>query len=166
MGEVFGEIVKVLGGFAAAAVLYIILQLLVRAGKILNGKLIQSRTEAQAAGDTAKAAAFNFALTVVNAVTYSAVSKIESEKAYMLRKAVKAGEAQAEELKILSSEAYREIAAQIGSEVKACLDSSLDDTEQFLMNKIEELLPKAKADYLKTLPEEEKENGNAETVEG
>ncbi len=166
MGGVTGDIVKMLVGFAMAAVFYLISQVIVRAGKVWNQKLIRAQADAQASGNTAKAAAFNFALTVLDAVTYSVVSKIEAEKAYQLRQAVKAGEAQTAELKLLSSEAYQEIIRQMSSEVKDCLDCTVDDAEQFIRDKIEELLPKVKADYRRSLPGEGKVDNDAEAVEG
>lgn len=166
MGAVMDGILKLLGALAAGAALYLVAQLVTRTGRICKRMLAREQAEAQAAGQTAKAAAFNFALTVLDALTYSVVSKLEAEKAYQLRQAVKAGEARAADLKFLSTEAYYEICSQMGSEVKASLNDALDDTEQFIRNKIEELLPKAKADYRRTLSEEGKaENDAAELVE-
>lgn len=158
MGVVMDGIFKLLWGLAAGAALYLVAQLVTRTGRIWKRMLVREQAEAQAAGQTAKAAAFNFALTVLDAVTYSVVSKIEAEKAYHLRQAVKAGEAQAADLKLLSTEAYYEIINRMGSEIKTSLDDALDDTELFIRDKIEELLPKVKADYRRTLSEE----GNVE----
>lgn len=166
MGGATGDIVQMLIGFALAAVFYLILQVTARVGKIWSQKLAQAEADAQASGNTAKAAAFNFALTVLDAVTYSVVSKIEAQKAYQLRQAVKAGEAQATELQLLSTEAYHEIVQQMSSEVKDCLDCTVDDAEQFIRDKIEELLPKVKADYRKSLPGEGNVDSDAEAVEG
>lgn len=166
MGGVTGDLVKMLLGFAMAAVLYLISQATVRAGQVWSQKLVKAQSDAQASGNTAKAAAFHFALTALDAVTYSVVSKIEAEKAYRLRQAVKAGEARAADLKFLSTEAYYEIRSQMSDEVKACLDSTVDDAEQFIRDKIEEVLPRVKADYRRSLTAEGKADGDAEAVEG
>ncbi len=165
MGEIAQEVFKVLLGFGAAVVLYFAARLLTRFKTMWSQRLIKVQADAQAAGNTAKAAAFQFAITVLDAVTYSVVSRIEAEKAYRLRKAVKAGEAEVTELKLLSSEAYHDIIQRLGNEVKDCLDDTVDDTESFIRDKIEELLPKVKADYLKTLPGEGEKSSDAETVE-
>lgn len=166
MGGATGDIVKMLIGLALAAVFYLLAQVAVRASRIWSQRLNQAQADALASGRTAKAAAFNFAITVLDAVTYSVVSKIEAEKAYQLRQAVKAGEAQATELKLLSTEAYYEIVSQMSDEVKDCLNGTMDDAEQFIRNKIEELLPKVKADYRRSLPGEGKVDSDAEAVEG
>lgn len=165
MGVFAQELLKILLGFGVAVALYFVAQLLIRMKTMWSQKLTKAQAEAKAAGNTAKAAAFQFALTVLDAVTYSVVSRIEAEQAYQLRQAVKAGEAEVTELQLLSTEAYYDIVKMLSGEVKDCLDDTVEDTESFIREKIEELLPKVKADYLKTLPGEGEENRDAEAVE-
>lgn len=155
------EVVNIVIGVLMAIFLYFIAGLIGRLTVIFNQKLLKAKQEAQAAGQTAKAAAFQFAITVLQAVTYTVVSQIEAEKAYRIRQAVKAGEAKAEDLKILSSEAYNAIVQQLSAEIKDCLDDTVDNTEAFIREKIEEILPKVKADYLKSLAGEGETNGDA-----
>lgn len=165
MGEVAQVILNFLLGIGACMVLYFAAQLIRRQAELWSAKLTKAQADAKTAGDTAKAAAFQFALAVLDAVTYSVVSRIEAEQAYQLRKAVKAGEAEVTKLQLLSTEAYQDIVARLGDGVKACLDDAVEDTEAFVRDKIEELLPKAKADYRKTLTGEGDESKDAEAVE-
>jgi len=166
MEMIMQESLKIVLGMVIAAVLYLIVQVISKCTKVLIQRLQQAQQDAEASGNRAKAAAFQFALTILNSVTYSVVSRIEAQKAYQLRKAVKAGEAQVTELELLSSEAYNQIVKLLGAGVKKCLDESVNDTEAFIREKIEELLPKVKADYLKTLPAEGDRLGGEEMVVG
>lgn len=117
-------------------------------------RLEQLRSEAAASGKTAQEAAFKLAITVLNGVANTVVSVMESEKAFELRQKVKAGKADFEELKALSQEAYQEIIRMLDIQVRADLDSCLADTEAYIRDKIEELLPGIKAAYRETLLEE------------
>ncbi len=166
MEVVMQGVYKILLGMVIAVVLYVVAQVISRCKLLAAQKLTKAQQEAEASGNKAKAAAFQFALTILNAVTYSVVSEIEAQKAFQLRKAVKAGEAQITELELLSSEAYYKIINLLGDGVKDCLDEALDDTETFIREKIEELLPKVKADYRKTLPAEGDNRDVKEMVEG
>lgn len=117
-------------------------------------RLEQLRSEAAASGKTAQEAAFKLAITVLNGVANTVVSVMESEKAFELRQKVKAGKADFEELKALSQEAYQEIIRMLDIQIRADLDNCLADTETYIRDKIEELLPGIKAAYRETLLEE------------
>lgn len=122
--------------------------------KSLAAHLEKLRSEAAASGKTAQEAAFKLAITVLNGVANTVVSVMESEKAFELRRKVKSGEADYEELKALSQEAYQEIIRMLDIQIRADLDSCLADTETYIRDKIEELLPGVKAAYRETLLEE------------
>lgn len=117
-------------------------------------RLEQLRSEAAASGKTAQEAAFKLAITVLNGVANTVVSVMESEKAFELRRKVKSGEADYEELKALGQEAYQEIIRMLDIQIRADLDSCLADTEAYIRDKIEEVLPGVKAAYRETLLEE------------
>lgn len=117
-------------------------------------RLEQLRSEAAASGKTAQEAAFKLAITVLNGVANTVVSVMESEKAYTLRQKVKAGEADYGDLKALGQEAYEQIIRMLDIQIRADLGSCLADTETYIRDKIEELLPGIKAAYRETLLEE------------
>ncbi len=154
MGEILQVAKEVLAPVILFALLYAVVYCLVLASKYATSKLEQMRSEAEASGRTAQAAAFNLALTVLNGVTNTVVSVMESEKAYTLRQKVKAGEAEYEDLKALSQEAYTQIVQLLDVQVKESLNSCLTDTEAYIKDKIEEMLPQIKASYRETVEEE------------
>lgn len=169
MEQITQEMLRILGMVVMAMLLYLAVRFTAIASQYAAAKLQKKQKEAETAGQTSKAAAFSFALNVLNGVTNTVVSSIEAQKAYQIRQAVKAGEAKASELTNLSTEAYYEIVNMVGANVKEILDDCVDDTEQFIREKIEELLPKVKADYKKTLQTEVINGevaGNAEQAEG
>ncbi len=127
---------------------------LVLASRLAASKLEQLQNAAEASGKTAQAAAFKLAATVIDGVAGTVVSVLESEKAYALRQKVKAGEADYEELKALSQEAYNQILQMLNVQVKEDLAGCLADTETYIRDKIEELLPGIKAAYRETVLEE------------
>lgn len=155
MEEVFqivmGILINIVAPAAAGAALYMAGKLLSQLGKYVQAKLEKEQEEAKASGKTARAAMFHFAVTVLNGVVHTVVSGIEARQAYQIREAVKAGEAPYEELQRMSGVAYEEIVRLLDEQVKECLDSCVADTETFIYEKIEELLPGIKAGYLKTL---------------
>lgn len=167
MNQAGNDFVQILIAVAATMALYLLVQIIIRINRYAFAWLEKKEGEAKAAGETARAASFNFAMTVLNAVTNTVVSSIEANKAFRIRQAVKAGEAKFEELTSLSTEAYYEIIGLLGGQTKAVLDGCVDDSEKFIREKIEELLPKVKADYLKTVPEKLTTDGvqNAEQAE-
>ena len=164
MGQFGQELLNLLGMVLFTMAMYLVIQLTLKVSQYATAKLEEKKKQAEAAGKTAKVAAFSFAINTLNCVTNTVVSRIEAEKAYTIRQAVKAGEAKVEELNILSTEAYEEIVELLGSEVKDILDECVNNTELFIREKIEELLPKVKADYQKTLSGEVA--ANAEQAEG
>lgn len=154
MGEILQVAKEVMVPVILLALLYAVLYCLVLASKYAASKLEQMRSEAEASGRTAQAAAFNMALTVLDGVTNTVVSVMESEKAYTLRQKVKAGEADYEDLKALSQEAYAQIVQLLDVQVKESLSSCLTDTEAYIKDKIEEMLPQIKASYRDTVAQE------------
>lgn len=127
---------------------------LVLGSRFVASWLEQLRSAAEASGKTAQAAAFKLAVTVLDGVANTVVSVMESEKAYTLRQKVKAGEADYEELKALSQEAYTQILQMLDVQIKEDLSSCLTDTEAYIRDKIEEVLPQVKASYRETVLEE------------
>lgn len=136
------------------ALLYTLAYVLIKFARVAAVGLEKYRNEAAASGKTAQAAAFNLAITVLEGVAGTVISVMESEKAYMLRQKVKAGEADYDDLKALSQEAYEQITQMLDVQIKADLNSCLTDTETYIRDKIEELLPGVKAAYRETVPEE------------
>lgn len=136
------------------ALLYALALLTIRFSKLAAAELERRRIQAAAEGKTAQAAAFGLAVTVLEGVTRTVVSVLESEKAYKLRQKVKAGEADMEDLKAIGQEAYDQIVQMLDVQIKADLDNCLTDTETYIRDKIEELLPGVKAAYRETVLEE------------
>ncbi len=91
-----------------------------------------------------------FALELLDMLANLTVSRIESTKAAVVRKAVKAGEKSFTELTQLSEEAYQDIVKQLSPAVMQVLESCVGDTEALIRNKIEEVLPKVKKEYAET----------------
>lgn len=136
------------------ALLYALALLTIRFSKLAAAELERRRIQAAAEGKTAQAAAFGLAITVLEGVTRTVISVLESEKAYKLRQKVKAGEADMEDLKAIGQEAYDQIVQMLDVQIKADLDNCLTDTETYIRDKIEELLPGVKAAYRETVLEE------------
>lgn len=129
----------------------VVITLAVIAGKKLiaglNAFLIAQKAIAEEQGNKGKVVTYHFALAVLDSITQTTVSKIETTQAAAVRKAVKAGEKEFTELTKLSNEAYEEIIRQLSPDVIAALEAYVNDTEQFISNKIEEVLPEVKAKY-------------------
>ena len=136
------------------ALLYALVYVLIRFARVTAVGLEKLRSEAAASGKTAQAAAFKLAVTVLDGVANTVVSVMESEKAYTLRQKVKAGEADYGDLKALGQEAYEQIIRMMDAQIRADLDGCLADTEAYIRDKIEEVLPQVKAAYRETLLEE------------
>ncbi len=136
------------------ALLYALACILNKGSRMAAASLEKLRGEAEASGRTAQAAAFKLAVTVLDGVANTVVSVMESEKAYALRQKVKDGEAAPEDLKALSQEAYMRIIQMLDVQVRADLDSCLADTETYIRDKIEEVLPRVKAAYRGTVLED------------
>ncbi|MDD3137708.1 MAG: hypothetical protein PHX08_01885 [Lachnospiraceae bacterium] len=114
---------------------------------LLRAYLVEKRAEAAATQKESLVIAFNAALTVLDQVTATTVSRIETTKAIYLRDAVKKGEIAADELFSLSSEAYQSILEQLQPVVMEGIEGCVNDTELFIRQKIEEILPEIKAKY-------------------
>lgn len=136
------------------ALLYTLAYCVILASRYAASRMEQLRSEAEASGKTAQEAAFKLAVTVLNGVANTVVSVMESEKAFMLRQKVKAGEADYGELKALSQEACQQIIQMLDIQVREDLGSCLADTEAYIRDKIEEVLPQVKAAYRETVMEE------------
>lgn len=154
MSEFLQEAKNVLTPIVLMATLYLLALLIVRFSKVTAANLEKLRGEAEASGKTAQAAAFKLAITVLEGVANTVISVMESQKAFELRQKVKAGEAAPEDLKAVSQEAYEKIIQMLDVQIKADLESCLADTEAYIRDKIEELLPGVKAAYRETVQEE------------
>lgn len=152
--EILQTLKEILTPIILLALLYALACVTIRISKVAAGALERLRIQAAAEGKTAQAAAFGLAVTVLEGVTRTVVSVLESEKAYKLRQKVKAGEADMEDLKAVGQEAYDQIVQMLDVQIKADLDSCLTDTETYIRDKIEELLPGVKAAYRETVLEE------------
>lgn len=154
MAQFLQGVKDILTPLVLLALLYTLAYCVILVSRYTASKLEQLRREAEVSGKTAQEAAFNLAITVLNGVANTVVSVIESEKAFTLRQKVKAGEADYEELKALSQEAYLQIIQLLDVQVKEDLSSCLANTEAYIRDKIEEVLPQVKAAYRETLLEE------------
>lgn len=154
MREFLQVMKEILTPIVLMALLYTLAYIVVRISRIAAAGLEKLRGEAEASGKSAQEAAFRLAITVLEGVANTVISVMESEKAYALRQKVKAGQAAPEELKALGQEAYEQIVQMLDVQVKADLDSCLADTEAYVRDKIEELLPGVKAAYRETVLEE------------
>lgn len=131
----------------AAVVMTLIAMLVNRGLKLLRELLVIKKVEAEAADNKAAAAAYEMALTVLDSVAESTVSRIEATQAAAVRKAVKNGEKAFTELTKFSEDAYQDIVAQLAPYVMVSLETCVADTEKLIRNKIEEVLPKIKNEY-------------------
>lgn len=152
--EILQTMKEILTPILILALLYALACVAIRISKVAAGALERLRIQAAAEGKTAQAAAFGLAVTVLEGVTRTVVSVLESEKAYKLRQKVKAGEADMEDLKAVGQEAYDQIVQMLDVQIRADLDNCLTDTETYIRDKIEELLPGVKAAYRETVLEE------------
>lgn len=131
---------------AAIAVTFLFL-VLMRVLSLLGAFLKRKKAEAEEAGNKALSVAYEMAIQVLEGVTKTTVSQIETTKASTVRKAVKSGEKVYTELTGLSEEAYQEIVAQLSPEVVKALEGCVGNVEAFIRNKIEEVLPEIKDKY-------------------
>lgn len=136
-----------LSGAFYVLVITIILVIAKHLFSLLRTYLVEKRAEAAAAQKESLVTAFNAALIVLDQVTATTVSRIEATKAIYVRDAVKKGEAAADELFSLSSEAYQSILEQLQPAVMEGIEGCVNDTESFIRQKIEEILPEIKAKY-------------------
>lgn len=133
-----------------AVALYVITAFVGRGAELLKAVLQKKKAEAEAENKKALALTWEVAIGALDTITRTVVSNLEHTKAYQIRQAVKAGEAAAEELTSLSKEAYEDIVTQLQQPVKEALDSCVADTEKFIREKIEEVLPEIKAKYIQS----------------
>lgn len=143
---------------AGAALVATALAILIKKGcKYMDILIGRAKTKAKEEGKQHLASLFEMAEQILDDVTKTTVSKIEATKAAALREAVHAGQRTAEELNLLSDEAYREIVDQLSPVVEEALYGTIGDVEIYIHNKIEEVLPGVKQKY-KALTS--KETGN------
>ena len=131
---------------AAIAVTFLFL-VLMRVLSLLGAFLKRKKAEAEEAGNKALSVAYEMAIQVLEGVTKTTVSQIETTKASTVRKAVKSGEKVYTELTGLSEEAYQEIVAQLSPAVVQALEGCIGNVETLIRNKIEEVLPEIKDKY-------------------
>lgn len=115
--------------------------------QILTAFLRKKQSEAAAAGDQAREQAYNFAIMVLDSIAEITVSRIETTKAAAIRKAVKSGQKEFTELTKLSDEAYASIVDQLGPVVYRGFEGCVENIEELVRNKIEEVLPRVKTSY-------------------
>ena len=132
--------------FSAAGITLLVL-VSKRVLALFNLFLKKKQSEAYAADRQALAAAYQAALTVLEGIAETTVSRIEATKAQEVRRAVKNGEAEFIELLGFSEEAYQDIIQQISPAVREALEGCVSNTEVLIRNKIEELLPMVKEKY-------------------
>lgn len=118
-----------------------------RAYEVLKAYLTEQLAKAEKSNNESMTSMYSLAITVLDAVAASTVSRIEATHASVVRKAVKAGEKPYTELTQLSEEAYQEIVAQLSPKIKEALEACVGDTEKLIRNKIEEILPEIKQRY-------------------
>lgn len=143
--DVLGNVgIMVLGAVAT----YLIAAFAGRGAELLKAALKKKQAEAEAANKKALALTWETAIGALDTVTRTVVGNLEHTKAYNIRQAVQAGEKAAEELTCLSTEAYLDIVEQLREPVKEALDACVVDTERFIREKIEEVLPEIKSRYI------------------
>lgn len=131
----------------AAVIMTLTIMVMRRAMEVLRELLKKNRAEAEEAGNKAAAAAYEMALTVLDSIAEVTVSRIEETQAAAVRKAVKNGEKAFTELTRFSEDAYQDIVKQLAPCVRASLETCVENTEQLIRDKIEEVLPKVKHKY-------------------
>lgn len=160
----YQELGTIIVGALMGLLLYLLAGVARRAAELAKEYLLKKKAEAEAGNKKALAASFSFAAAVLDAITKTVVADIEHTKAYHIRQAVKAGEAASEELELLSTEAYNKIINQLKPGVKTALDDCLEDTEQYIRQHIEEVLPEIKGKYLETKSKEAMVQVNGENT--
>ena len=114
---------------------------------ILGAFFRKKKAEAEEAQNQMLAATYDTAIKVLEGITQSTISRIETTKAAAIRQAVKNGEKGYTELTGLSEEAYQDIVRQLSPSVEKALEGCVKNTEVLIRNKIEELLPEVKEKY-------------------
>ena len=114
---------------------------------ILGAFFRKKKAEAEEAQNQMLAATYDTAIKVLEGITQSTISRIETTKAAAIRQAVKNGEKGYTELTGLSEEAYQDIVRQLSPSVEKALEGCVKNTEVLIRNKIEELLPDVQAKY-------------------
>ncbi len=132
---------------AAAVGITLALLILTNVLAILGAYFQKKKAEAEAEQNQVLAAAYDAAIRVLESITQTTVSRIETTKAAAIRKAVKNGEKGYTELTGLSEEAYQDIVRQLSPSVEKALEGCVKNTEALIRNKIEELLPEVKERY-------------------
>lgn len=105
--------------------------------QFIRKKIEVEKAKAEKENNEAKLKALNIAEMTINSVVAATVGKIEQTTAADLRKAVKAGLAGREELKILSKDAYYEILDILQKDVLEQIEIGVQDYEKYIINKIE-----------------------------
>lgn len=105
--------------------------------RLVSSKIATEKAKAQANENNLLAAAFTSAETVINATVNAVVGKIEQVTAGALREAVKNGTADRKELVALARTAYNEVIATISPTVMEQLEKVIYDSEQYILDKIE-----------------------------
>ncbi len=112
--------------------------------RLLSSKIATQKQKALSEKNEALASTFNAVENILNSVTSTVVGKIEQTTAGDLRKMVKEGTANREELTILAKDAYYEILDMLKPSVLEQLQTVSDDWEQYIKDKIEDAVRKIK----------------------
>lgn len=124
--------------YMAIAIVTVAGTVLIRKAQLWLDKRIETeKAKAAEADNGAKLKALTFAETAIDRVVESVVGKIEQTTASDLRKAVKAGKADREELTILSKDAYYEIIDILQDSVLNQIQQVIGDYETYIAGKIE-----------------------------
>lgn len=105
--------------------------------RIVSNVIASEKAKAQANQNNLLVSAFASAETVINATVNAVVGKIEQVTAGTLREAVKNGNADRKELLALAQTAYDEVIAMVSPTVVEQLEKVIMDSEQYILDKIE-----------------------------
>ena len=131
----------------AAVVMTLVIMVLKRVLTLVKILLEKEQKEAEKKNNECLSTLYSLAMTVLDTLTGTTVSRIEATQAATVRKAVKAGEKPFTELTRLSEEAYQDVVAQLSPKIMEALEACVGDTEKLIRNKIEEVLPEIKQKY-------------------
>lgn len=131
----------------AAVLMTLAIMVAKRVLTLLKLYLEKEQKAAEKNNNESLATLYSLAMTVLDTLAGTTVSRIEATQAATVRKAVKAGEKPFTELTKLSDEAYQDVVAQLSPKIMEALEACVGDTEKLIRNKIEEVLPEIKQKY-------------------
>lgn len=135
---------EMLVGIGISVGIFLVVMLVTIISGYMKSIMEAKKQEALANSKIAQANAWDTAIKVVDAVTTATVSTIEQTTAKDLRKAVKDGKADRQELIDLSYKAYNSILEQIKPEIIQTLKENVTDYQSYLENRIEQAVLEVK----------------------